>query len=364
MGAGRAPAPAAGSDGRLGGHRPPLLGALELLAGAGPDGVAPTALFCENETNNQRLFGVPGPTPYPKDGINDHVVGGAATVNLDRHGTKAALWYRLPVGPAATVELRLRLPAGRRRAGGRVAALGAGFDRAVAQRRQEADAFYAELTPPGRPADEAAVMRQAFAGMLWSKQLYAYDVARWLEGDPTQPTPPASRNGGRNAHWTNFESFDVMSMPDKWEYPWFAAWDLAFHQVALAHLDPAFAKYQLLLLCREWFSIRRGAARLRVGLRGRQPPVQAWAALEVFAIDGARDLDFLSRVFDKLLVNFTWWVNREDANGSNLFGRRLPGAGHRPARPVPSPGRWHARAVRRHCGWPSIRSPWPPSPRS
>ena len=248
----------------------PFLGDLELLAGPGPDGVAPTALFCENETNNQRLFGVPGPTPYPKDGINDHVVGGAATVNPERHGTKAALWYRLPVGPAATVELRLRLrPDGAEPA---EAALGADFDRVVAQRRQEADAFYAELTPPGRAADEATVMRQAFAGMLWSKQLYAYDVARWLEGDPTQPTPPAARNGGRNAHWTSFDAFDVMSMPDKWEYPWFAAWDLAFHCVALAHLDPAFAKYQLLLLCREWFQHPSGAPGLRMGLRRRQPP--------------------------------------------------------------------------------------------
>ena len=243
-------------------------------------------------------------------------MGGAATVNPERHGTKAALWYRLPVGPAATVELRLRLrPDGAEPA---EAALGADFDRVVAQRRQEADAFYAELTPPGRAADEATVMRQAFAGMLWSKQLYAYDVARWLEGDPTQPTPPAARNGGRNAHWTSFDAFDVMSMPDKWEYPWFAAWDLAFHCVALAHLDPAFAKYQLLLLCREWFQHPSGASGLR-GTSATSTPVQAWAALEVFAIDGARDLDFLSRVFDKLLVNFTWWVNREDADGSNLF---------------------------------------------
>jgi len=297
----------------------PFLGDLELLASSGPDGAAPTALFCENETNNRHLYGVPGPTPYPKDGINDHVVGGAATVNPDRHGTKAALWYRLRVGPAATAELRLRLrPVG----GGPDAAdpLGAAFDRVVAQRRQEADAFYAELTPPDVPADRAAVMRQAFAGMLWSKQLYAYDVARWLRGDPTQPTPPPSRSGGRNAHWTTFDAFDLMSMPDKWEYPWFAAWDLAFHCVALAHLDPAFAKYQLLLLCREWFQHPSGALPAYEWDFGDvNPPVQAWAALEVFAIDGARDLDFLSRVFDKLLVNFTWWVNRQDANGSNLF---------------------------------------------
>jgi hypothetical protein len=297
----------------------PFLGDLELLAGPGPDGVAPTALFCENETNNQRLFGVPGLTPYPKDGINDHVVHGAATVNPDRHGTKVALWYRLEVGPGATVELRLRLrPDGAGPAG--PAALGADFDRVVAQRRREADAFYAELTPPEASPDQATVMRQAFAGMLWSKQLYAYDVARWLEGDPTQPPPPASRASGRNAHWASFDAFDLMSMPDKWEYPWFAAWDLAFHCVALAHLDPAFAKYQLLLVCREWFQHPSGALPAYEWDFGDvNPPVQAWAALEVFAIDGARDLDFLSRVFDKLLVNFTWWVNRQDANGSNLF---------------------------------------------
>ena len=163
-------------------------------------------------------------------------------------------------------------------------------------------------------------MRQAFAGMLWSKQLFDYDVSRWLDGDPTQPTPPASRLTGRNSRWRNFEAFDIMSMPDKWEYPWFAAWDLGFHCVALAHLDPAFAKYQLLLICREWFQHPNGALPAYEWDFGDvNPPVQAWAALEVFAIDGARDLDFLSEIFDKLLVNFTWWVNREDADGSNLF---------------------------------------------
>ena len=156
--------------------------------------------------------------------------------------------------------------------------------------------------------------------MLWSKQLFDYDVSRWLDGDPTQPTPPASRLTGRNSHWRNFEAFDIMSMPDKWEYPWFAAWDLGFHCVALAHLDPAFAKYQLLLICREWFQHPNGALPAYEWDFGDvNPPVQAWAALEVFAIDGARDLDFLSEIFDKLLVNFTWWVNRQDADGSNLF---------------------------------------------
>ena len=163
-------------------------------------------------------------------------------------------------------------------------------------------------------------MRQAFAGMLWSKQLYYYDVSRWLDGDPTQPRPPVSRLSGRNARWRNFDAFDIMSMPDKWEYPWFAAWDLAFHCVALAHVDPAFAKYQLILLCREWFQHPNGALPAYEWDFGDvNPPVQAWAALEVFAIDGGRDLDFLSRIFDKLLVNFTWWVNLEDADGSNVF---------------------------------------------
>ena len=156
--------------------------------------------------------------------------------------------------------------------------------------------------------------------MLWSKQLYYYDVARWLDGDPAQPPPPPAAAVGRNARWRNFDAFDIMSMPDKWEYPWFAAWDLAFHCVALAHVDPAFAKYQLILLCREWFQHPNGALPAYEWDFGDvNPPVQAWAALEVFAIDGGRDFDFLSRIFDKLLVNFTWWVNREDAEGNNLF---------------------------------------------
>ena len=190
----------------------------------------------------------------------------------------------------------------------------------MARRRQEADEFYAELTPVGASADEAMVMRQAFSGMLWSKQFFNYDVSRWLDGDPTQPVPPATRLTGRNSRWRHFESFDIMSMPDKWEYPWFAAWDLGFHCVALAHLDPGFAKYQLLLICREWFQHPNGALPAYEWDFGDvNPPVQAWAALEVFAIDGGRDLDFLSKIFDKLLVNFTWWVNREDADGSNLF---------------------------------------------
>jgi hypothetical protein len=219
------PAMAATGDTSVGIEHP-WLGSLELLADAGPDGAAPTALFCENETNTKRLYGVGPITPYPKDGINDHVISGAATVNPGRTGTKCAFWYQVTVAPDQTAELRLRLRptsggAGRGGAGrGQAAdAFGAGFDRVMAQRQAEADEFYAELTPRDASADEAMVMRQAFGGLLWSKQLFYYDVERWLDGDPTQPVPPHQRQTGRNSRWRNFDAFDIMSMPDKWEYP-------------------------------------------------------------------------------------------------------------------------------------------------
>jgi Mannosylglycerate hydrolase MGH1-like glycoside hydrolase domain len=294
----------------------PFLGPLELLADDAPDGTAPTALFCENETNTERLYGSEPVTPYPKDGINDHVVSGAPTVNPGRSGTKCAFWYKITVPPGETARLRLRL----RPAGEAAPVFGDAFDHVMTARKAEADEFYRELTPVAASADEAMVMRQAFGGMLWSKQLFYYDVSRWLDGDPAEPKPPEQRLSGRNSRWRNFSAFDIMSMPDKWEYPWYAAWDLAFHCVALAHVDPAFAKYQLILLCREWFQHPNGALpAYEWDFSDVNPPVQAWAALEVFAIDGGRDLEFLSRVFDKLLINFTWWVNREDAEGNNLF---------------------------------------------
>jgi len=299
----------------------PIVGAMELTGGAGPDGAGPQLLFCENETNLERLYGAEAITPYPKDGINDHVTRGAATVNPEQAGTKCALWYQLTVPPGLTAELRLRLrPAPRGRRGSAADPLGAEFARVMAERRAEADEFYAELTPEGASADEALVLRQASAGMLWSKQLFYYDVSRWLDGDPTQPVPPDVRKTGRNARWRNFDGFDIISMPDKWEYPWFAAWDLAFHCVPLAHLDPAFAKYQLILVCREWFQHPNGALPAYEWDFGDvNPPVHAWAALQVFAIDGARDLGFLGRVFDKLMFNFAWWVNMEDSGGNNVF---------------------------------------------
>jgi hypothetical protein len=303
----------------------PRLGPMELLAGPSPDGTVPDAVFCDNETNTARLFAAAPVSPYPKDGIGDHVIAGAATVNPAGTGTKCALWYRLTVAPGETAEVRLRLrpaagPAGPGGAAGPGDPLGAEFTEVCERRRAEADEFYAELTPAGASADEALVMRQAFAGLLWGKQLYHYDVATWLDGDPAQPPPPPERRAGRNSRWRTFDAFEIMSMPDKWEYPWFAAWDLAFHCVALAHVDPAFAKYQLILLCREWFQHPGGALPAYEWDFGDvNPPVQAWAALQVFAIDGSRDLDFLSRIFDKLLVNFTWWINREDPEGNNLF---------------------------------------------
>ncbi len=296
------------------------LGPFVLRAATGPQAEHPRLLFCENETNAPLLFDSPATTPFPKDGINDHVLHGTATVNPDGEGTKASAWYEIEVDPGETVELRLRLTEAGVEAAGTPGDLGGGFEAVMAQRQAEADEFYAELAPAETPPAEVMVMRQAFAGMLWSKQLYNYNVARWLAGDPAQPVPPISRRTGRNAMWRHMEAFDILSMPDKWEYPWFAAWDLSFHSVALANVDPAFAKYQLLVMCREWFQHPNGALpAYEWNFDDINPPVHAWAALQVFRIDGERDFDFLERVFLKLLLNFTWWVNREDEAGDNLF---------------------------------------------
>jgi hypothetical protein len=194
------------------------------------------------------------------------------------------------------------------------------FTAVMDARRAEADAFYAALMPPGMSDDEALVVRQALAGMLWSKQHYRFDVARWLDGDPGQPAPPSSRLSGRNAHWRHLNNYDVISMPDKWEYPWYAAWDLAFHCIALAHVDPCFAKEQLILLCREWYMHPNGQLpAYEWAFDDVNPPVHARAALRVFEIAGDDDYHFLERIFHKLLINFTWWVNRKDTEGNNLF---------------------------------------------
>jgi hypothetical protein len=270
-------------------------------------------LACDNESNARRLWAVDGP-PYPKDGINDHVVHGAATVSPDGSGTKAAFHHVLTVAPGETAEIRLRLAETPQPVDGDA------FRSVLDARRAEADAYHAALAPPGASDDEKRVLRQAAAGLLWSKQFYNYDVQRWLDGDPGQPPPPPTRRTGRNSAWRHLVNHEVISMPDTWEYPWYAAWDLAFHCVAMARLDARFAKEQLVLLCREWYMHPNGQLPAYEWAFGDvNPPVHAWAALRVFEIAGDDDWFFLERIFHKLLINFTWWVNRKDPNGSNLF---------------------------------------------
>jgi hypothetical protein len=301
------------------------LAGYRLQAAPGPDGAPPEALFCENETNTPRLYGSEPLTPFPKDGINDHVVSGAATVNPEGFGTKAALHYRVTVAGRGTAELRLRLfrPRKRKPASERTGATkwaGAPFDKVVAAREADADQFYAALAPAGTTPDAMQILRQACAGLVWSKQMYPYNVRRWLDGDPGEPPPPVARRSGRNSDWMHLDSFDVLAMPDPWEYPWFAVWDLGFHTIPWAHLDPAFAKYQLVVLLREWFMHPNGALpAYEWNFDDLNPPVHVMAALRVFRIDGARDREFLERVFQKLLVNYTWWLNRQDADGNNVF---------------------------------------------
>jgi hypothetical protein len=278
------------------------------LTGSG----SPELLFCDNETNTQRLWRAPGPA-YPKDGIGDHVLRGLATVNPEHVGTKAALWYRLDVGAGETAEIRLRLAPDRDE-------LARSWAATIGTRAREADDFYESLAPAATP-EESLVMRQAFGGMLWSKQFYNYDVDRWLEGDPGQPPPPAARLTGRNARWRHLFNEDVISMPDKWEYPWYAAWDLAFHCITLAHVDPEFAKAQLRLVTREWYMSPNGQLpAYEWNFSDVNPPVHALAALAVYEIDGGRDREWLERIFHKLLLGFTWWANVKDADGDQLFG--------------------------------------------
>jgi hypothetical protein len=311
-----------GRDAKAGGRmlvaRHRALGQL-VLRGEGE----PRILACDNETNTQRLWGLAGKTPYPKDGINDHVVNGADTVNPAGEGTKAALHYVLDVPARGQTQIRLRLAATEPPPGdgpAPVLELGSRFDAVVADRRAEADTYFARLVPEGASAAETAVVRQAIAGLMWNKQLYHFDVARWLTGDPASVPPPEGHRHGRNAGWWHMNSFDVISMPDSWEYPWYAAWDLAFHCVTIARVDPGFAKEQLLLLLREWYMHPNGQIpAYEWAFADVNPPVHAWAALRVFQIDGGRDFDFLARVMHKLLLNFTWWVNRKDLDGNNVF---------------------------------------------
>jgi hypothetical protein len=284
----------------------------------------PKLLFCDNETNIARLYDQAGGPGFPKDGINDFVVNGSASVNPEQTGTKAALDYTLSLEPGKKSVIRVRLsgaaPGVTPAAGTPGLDLGAGFDRVVAARRAEADEYWVSVTPDGTDADEAHVLRQAMAGLLWSKQFFHFDVKRWIDGDPSSPPPPAGRALVRNGSWRHLNAHDVILMPDTWEYPWFAAWDLAFHCVTLAHIDPSFAKAQLILMLREWYMHPSGQLpAYEWNFSDVNPPTHAWAALQVFLIDGGTDFTFLAKVFHKLLMNFTWWTNNKDHGDNNLF---------------------------------------------
>ena len=286
------------------------------------DAGAPELLFTDNETNERRLFGAQNPGSYVKDAFHDYVINGRRdAVNPTQAGTKAAALYRLTVPARGRAVFRLRLADAAAHAA--PADFGAAFDELFALRIREADAFYAGRLPDGFTEDERRVSRQALAGLIWSRQFYHYVVGEWLDGDPAQPVPPAARRTGRNHEWTHLHNRDVISMPDKWEYPWYAAWDLAFHTVALAKVDPAFAKQQLVLFLREWYMHPNGQLpAYEWALADVNPPVHAWAAWRVYKLTGRRgerDRAFLERVFHKLMINFTWWVNRKDVEGHNLF---------------------------------------------
>ncbi|HVT17303.1 MAG TPA: glucosidase [Thermoanaerobaculia bacterium] len=345
----------AAQDGAIGGIRAehPELGVMWLEAApaeissaaegtppAAPAGL-PELLFCDNDTNVRRLYGEAAATgavgargggavsAWFKDGFHQYLVhGDAAAVNPAGRGTKAAAHYRLSLPAGGSARLRLRLSRERR------PEPFADFGAVLALRSREAGEFYSRLpaaaAQDGTSPDPAAaveadrVRRQALAGLLWSRQFYYFDVPQWLEGDPGQPPPPAERRGGRNNEWFHLNNADVLSMPDTWEYPWYAAWDLAFHCLPLARLDPTIAKEQLVLLAREWYMHPNGQLPAYEWAFGDvNPPVHAWAALRVFEIDrglsGRPDHAFLERVFHKLMLNFTWWVNRKDVEGRNVF---------------------------------------------
>ncbi|MFL5339577.1 MAG: MGH1-like glycoside hydrolase domain-containing protein [Gemmataceae bacterium] len=279
---------------------------------------APTLLFTENETNTQRIFGVVNRTPFVKDGINNYVVHGQnAAVNPERKGTKVAAQYRLTVKPGGSQVVRLRLTAAANEPF-------ADFDDALRSRKNEADEFYRGVIPRSLSADQANVMRQALAGMLWSKQFYHYDVDKWLEERGCDPFKANRKRAPRNDHWHHMYNGDVISMPDKWEYPWYAAWDLAFHVIALTLVDPEFGKEQLKLMVRERYMHPNGQIPAYEWNFGDvNPPVHAWATAFTYVLERARkgvgDKDWLKSCFQKLLLNFTWWVNRKDRDGRNVF---------------------------------------------
>lgn len=314
------------------------LGAYHLYAESDTDGNRPQLLFTENETNFQRIFQSPNLSHYTKDGIHEAVVNNKQdAVNGLGEGTKVAAMYHSIVAPGESVTVRLRLQKAAEvtepHSDAKHTLFGEEFTQTFADRVAEADAFYERFTHPtegGVLSDDAKnIQRQAFAGLIWSKQFYHFDVSKWLRGDPLCPTPPSGRNQGRNHTWKTLSIADVLSMPDKWEYPWFAAWDLAFHMIPFAQIDPDFAKHQLITLCREWYMHPSGQLpAYEWAFSDVNPPVHAWAALRVYKIErkamGKKrgepgDTNFLKRIFHKLLLNFTWWVNQKDTRNNNVF---------------------------------------------
>ncbi len=279
----------------------------------------PPVLFTENETNNERLFGVANGSPYVKDGIDEAVVHGRMDrVNPAQTGTKAAAHARAVIPPGETFTVQVRF------ANAPLPEPFADFDAVFDQRIEEADAFYASIQNPNLTEDERRVQRQAFAGLMWSKQFYHFSIELWLDGDPATPPPPEARKHGRNHDWAHLHNMDVVSMPDKWEYPWYAAWDLAFHMLPVAMIDPEWAKRQLILMTREWYMHPNGQLPAYEWAFGDvNPPVHAWAAWRVYKIarnvTGKADTVFLEKIFHKLLLNFTWWVNRKDRDGNSIF---------------------------------------------
>ena len=277
-----------------------------------------TPLFTENETNNERLWNTPNETPYVKDAFHNAVIhGNADAVNPENVGTKFAPHFILDLeaGEERVIELRLT-----EKAQAPESAFGETFEEAFTSRKADLEEYHEDQTKEGMSDEEKVVARQARAGLLWTKQFYYYVIEDWLNGDPDQPTPPNERKSGRNAEWRHLHARDILSMPDAWEYPWFAAWDTAFHMIPFAAIDPYFAKGQIELFLREWYMHPNGQLpAYEFALGDVNPPVHAWAAWRIYKIDKARDRDFLERTFQKLLLNFTWWVNQKDAEGNNLF---------------------------------------------
>ncbi len=297
------------------------LGRFHFRAGPDPDGRRPQLLFTDNETNNQRLFQAANGSPYVKDAFHDYVIHGRAeAVDPAAQGTKAAAHYLLNIAPRSTASVDLRLFAEEEAP---AEPFGPGFNQTLAERVDEAEEFYQRRIPAGKSDDDRRISRQAYAGLLWSKQFYHYVVRDWLDGDPGQPTPPPGHQRGRNSDWAHLFNRDVISVPDKWEYPWYAAWDLAFHMLPLAVVDPHSAKEQLILFLREWYMHPNGQLpAYEFALDNVNPPVHAWACWRIYKMTGpcgARDRLFLSRAFQKLLISFTWWVNRKDVTGKHLF---------------------------------------------